>query len=137
MLFHLFRILPFISPDLPYAFSLIQFHLRTPPLSNPLSCVQLLLTSSSFSTAVEYYTSLNPFISWYSSLIPPFPSLLSFTHFFLSLHTSASSSDSHFTVINGNPSKSSFSHARAISISLLHPPPRSSSTPRLISPPLD
>lgn len=117
-------------------------------LKSPLSSVQLLPSHPpSFSAPVEYCRMffsplpqlfhrsllfLPKICSWYPSFIPPFsfPAV-----FFPSLHTHASSSDFHFTVIYGNPFSSS--QRQSLSLPLPLPPPRSSSTPRLISPPLD
>lgn len=68
---------------------------------------------------------------------PTFSFLLPYTSFFPSLHTHASSLDSNFTVIYGNPSSKPFSQRQIPPLSILPPMLRSSSAACLISLPLD
>lgn len=131
LLFHLFLILPFIFPSMLSLLSLF-----SPPQIPSVLCSTPPLTSLSFSAPVEYYRILSPLVSfplWNLFMVSLFHPCCLLLSSFPSLHAHAASSDSHFTVIYGNPSSKSSSQRQSLS---LHPP-RSSSTPRLISPPLD
>lgn len=105
------------------------------PVFNSSPHVLHTLCTSRISQNVPF-TTPNPFIPCSFPPHPPFCFPALFYYFFPSLHTHAYSSDSHFTVIYGNPFPKSSSQRQSSS---LHPHPHhsSSSTPRLISPPLD
>lgn len=161
-LYHIFHIPPFI-PLKPPCFPSLHFLALFSPLKSALSSAPLLPSRLPVSLHQQSITERSlqhpqPFHGSFhfslkslhalplSSLLLPSRCLILI--FFPSLHTHPSSSDSNFTVIYGNPSSKSSSQRQPVPLSLslsisipqLLPSsntPRSSSTSRLISPPLD
>lgn len=100
-------------------------------------CLRLLHGRSHFSLRKEKTLFRDFRVKWKSPPPPLPPSCCLLLPSFPSVHTHASSLDSNFTVIYGNPSSKPFSQRQIPPLSVPPPMLRSSSTACLISPPLD